>query len=126
MEKIYHIAVEATLDVIGSKWKPLILCYLGEKTMRATELYRAIPGISQRVLTQKLRELEQDNIVKRQVYSQIPPKVEYSLTEEGCSLRKVLVAMSDWGSDRVAREQEAGEDVQIIEKDVPDFIKSAN
>lgn len=123
MKKIYHVAVEATLDVIGGKWKPIILCHLGEGTMRTGELRRAIPNISQRVLTKQLRELESDKIIRRTVYGQVPPKVEYSLTEEGRSLRQILVAMSDWGNKRVAREQKAGEDVEILDPNPRGFLK---
>lgn len=114
VRKIYHLAVEATLDVIGGKWKPIILCHLGGRTLRTSELCRRIPNASQRVITKQLRELERDNIVKRKVYNQVPPKVEYSLTDEGKSLRDILLAMSDWGESRVKKEQENGEDVQIL------------
>lgn len=114
VRKIYHLAVEATLDVIGGKWKPIILCHLGGRTLRTSELCRRIPNASQRVITKQLRELERDNIVKRKVYNQVPPKVEYSLTDEGKSLREILLAMSDWGESRVKKEQENGEDVQIL------------
>lgn len=123
VEKIYRTAVEATLDVIGGKWKPVILCHLGEKTMRTSELCRAIPNISQRVLTRQLRELEADGIIKRKVYGQIPPKVEYSLTDEGRSLRKILVDMSDWGNARVARKQQEGQKVQILDPSPHGFLK---
>ncbi|MGM9891706.1 winged helix-turn-helix transcriptional regulator [Limosilactobacillus sp.] len=122
MRKIYHVAVEATLDVIGGKWKPIILCHFGDGTMRTSELRRAIPNISQRVLTKQLRELERDKIIKRKVYGQVPPKVEYSLTAEGRSLRQILVAMSDWGNKRVAREQKEGQDVQILDPDPHGFL----
>lgn len=114
MKKIYHLAVEATLDVIGGKWKPIILCHLGGEVLRTGELRRRIPQISQRVLTKQLRELENDHILNRHVYNQVPPKVEYELTEEGKSLRNILLAMSEWGESRVAKEQQAGEAVEIL------------
>lgn len=114
MRKIYHIAVEATLDVIGGKWKPIILCNLGGRKLRTSELARLMPNVSQRVLTRQLRELEEDNIVTRKVYNQVPPKVEYSLTAEGKSLREILLAMSDWGEHRVKQAQEKGQDVFIL------------
>lgn len=91
--------------------------------MRTGELRRAIPNISQRVLTKQLRELEKDGIIKRKVYGQVPPKVEYSLTDEGRSLREILVAMSDWGNARVAREQKAGKDVEIIDPSPQGYLK---
>lgn len=117
VRKIYHLAVEATLDVIGGKWKPIILCHLGGQTLRASELDRLMPNASPRVITKQLRELEKDNIVKRKVYNQVPPKVEYSLTKEGRSLREILLAMSDWGEQRVKNEQAKGEDVTIMNHD---------
>ncbi|ABJ63079.1 putative HTH-type transcriptional regulator YtcD [Leuconostoc mesenteroides] len=94
MEKIYHIGVEATLDVIGGKWKPIILCHLGNGPIRTGELRRRIPNIAQKTLTQQLRELEEDEIIIRKVYNQVPPKVEYYLSEEGKTLREVLIAMA--------------------------------
>ena len=121
-KKIYHVAVEATLDVIGGKWKSIILCHLGGGAMRTSELRRAIPNVSQRVLTKQLRELERDKIIKRKVYGQVLPEVEYSLTEEGRSLRQILVAMSDWGNKRVAREQREGKDVEILDPSPQGFL----
>ena len=114
MGKIYHIGVEATLEVIGGKWKPIILCHLGNGPIRTGELKRQIPTITQKMLTQQLRELEEDRIVDRKVYNQVPPKVEYSLTEEGKSLREILVAMSVWGEERSERQQEAGNEVTLL------------
>ena len=115
MRKIYHLAVEVTLDVIGGKWKPVILCHLGLSKLRTNELKKKMPNISQRVLTKQLRELENDGIIQRKVYKQVPPKVEYSLTNEGRSLREILLAMSDWGESRVKKEQQHGKQVQIKE-----------
>lgn len=114
MEKIYHIGVEVTLEVIGGKWKPIILCHLGNGPIRTGELKRQIPTNTQKMLTQQLRELEEDRIVDRKVYNQVPPKVEYSLTEEGKSLREILVAMSVWGEERIERQQEAGNEVTLL------------
>ena len=114
MEKIYNIGVEATLEVIGGKWKPIILCHLGNGPIRTGELKRQIPTITQKMLTQQLRELEEDHIIDRKVYNQVPPKVEYSLTEEGKSLREILVAMSVWGEERIERQQEAGNKVTLL------------
>jgi DNA-binding HxlR family transcriptional regulator len=91
-------SVAVTLKVIGGKWKPMILCHLKEGTKRFGELKREMPEITQKMLTQQLRELEQDGIVHREVYTQVPPKVEYSLTEYGQTIREVLDVMFKWGS----------------------------
>jgi DNA-binding HxlR family transcriptional regulator len=88
---------ETTLDIIGGRWKVLIVWQLFQGTRRFSELFRALDGITQKMLTQQLRELEKDGIVHRQVYPQIPPKVEYSLTPLGESLRPVIDAMCEWG-----------------------------
>lgn len=90
--------VEVTLQLIGNKWKVLIIRELLEATRRFGELSRGINGISQKMLTQQLRQMERDNLINRKVYAQVPPKVEYSLTREGRSLEPVLEAMSQWGT----------------------------
>jgi DNA-binding HxlR family transcriptional regulator len=88
---------QRTLDVIGGRWKVPIVYHLFEKTRRFSELRRALPGCTQKMLTQQLRELERDGVVKRKVYAQVPPKVEYSLTEMGRSLKPIINAMCRWG-----------------------------
>lgn len=90
-------AVEITLDAIGGRWKVLILRELFEGVKRFNELQRNVTGITQKMLTQQLRELERYGLVHREVYSQVPPKVEYSLTTRGESLKPILDAMHDWG-----------------------------
>ncbi|MBW4562125.1 MAG: helix-turn-helix transcriptional regulator [Mojavia pulchra JT2-VF2] len=89
-------AVETTLDVIGGRWKVLIIRELMAGVKRFGELQRALPGITQKMLTQQLREMEEDGIIHREVYPQIPPKVEYSLTPLGESLQPILNAMHEW------------------------------
>lgn len=89
--------VERTLEVIGGRWKVLILRELFEEVKRFGQLHRALHGITQKMLTQQLRELEADGIVHREVYLQVPPKVEYSLTPLGESLKPILEAMHEWG-----------------------------
>jgi DNA-binding HxlR family transcriptional regulator len=98
-------SVETTLKVIGGKWKVLILWYLRDEILRFGELRRAIPGVTQRVLTLQLRELELDGIVARKVYAQVPPKVEYSITELGRSLAPILKLMCEWGTRHQQRMQ---------------------
>jgi DNA-binding HxlR family transcriptional regulator len=95
--KAQQCPAEMTLDIIGGRWKVLILWQLFQGERRFSELFRALHGITQKMLTQQLRELEKDGIVHRQVYAQIPPKVEYSLTALGESLRPVVDAMCEWG-----------------------------
>ena len=91
--------VEATLDLIGGKYKALILWHLSDKTLRFSELKRAIKAATPKMLTQQLRELEAQELIHREVFPVIPPRVEYSLTELGHSLMPILVAMRDWGAD---------------------------
>lgn len=102
-KKVYHCPVEATLDVIGGKWKPLILWWLAQRTHRFAELRRAIPGITERMLTQQLRELEAAGILQRRVYATVPPKVEYSLSAYGRTLRPALAAICAWGAVHMKR-----------------------
>ena len=93
----YHCPMELTLDLIGGKWKALILWHLGENTLRFSELKKALPKITQKMLTQQLRELEESGLVTRFVYRQVPPKVEYSLTATGKTLLPILTTMYQWG-----------------------------
>lgn len=86
-----------SINAIGGKWKPIILHILGEGTIRFGELKRKIPPVTQKMLTQQLRELEADGIIFREVYPEVPPKVEYSLTPRGESLIPILQSLYDWG-----------------------------
>ena len=97
-----------TLEVIGGKWKPIILHYLSEAPRRSGELGRLIPQASGKMLTQQLRELEADKIIRRKIYRQVPPKVEYILTPLGESLRPVMIAMCAWGETYVRGEDVVG------------------
>lgn len=90
--------VEATLELIGGKYKALILWHLSAGKLRFSQLRKAISGATPKMLTQQLRELEAQNLIHREVFPVIPPKVEYSLTELGKSLMPILVAMRDWGA----------------------------
>lgn len=93
----YNCPVDATLGMIGGKYKALILWHLIDATRRFGELRRLIPQATPKMLTQQLRELEEDNLVSRTVYPVVPPKVEYSLTDLGRSIQPILSAMYDWG-----------------------------
>jgi DNA-binding HxlR family transcriptional regulator len=95
--KQLNCPVESTLRVIEGRWKVLILYYLLPGTKRFNELHRLLKDISHRTLTRQLRELERDGIVERKVHAQIPPRVDYSLTKLGESIRPVLKALHDWG-----------------------------
>lgn len=90
--------VETTLELIGGKWKPLIIWHLKDKTMRFNELKKSLPNVTQKMLTQQLREMEYHGFIHRKVYAQVPPKVEYSLTELGETLIPLLEIMCQWGT----------------------------
>lgn len=97
VNKIPECPVETTLQLIGDKWKVLIIRDLLSGTKRFNELMRSVGGISQKVLTSNLRSMEASGLVNRKVYPEVPPKVEYSLTETGLSLKPILNSMTDWG-----------------------------
>ncbi|WP_067470626.1 winged helix-turn-helix transcriptional regulator [Nocardia amamiensis] len=101
--KRYNCAVEVTVDLIGGKWKPVILAHLKEGVHRYGELRRRMPSTSEKMLVQQLRELESDGLVHRTVFDTVPPRVEYTLTDEGRTLVPVLTALYDWGEARAAR-----------------------
>lgn len=91
--------VDDALTILVGKWKPIILLtLLKEGTKRFSDLKRSVPGITQKMLTNQLRDLEQEDIITRKVYLQVPPKVEYSMTEYGKTLEPILVAMHEWGT----------------------------
>lgn len=103
--------VEFTLGVIGGKWKGILLYHLIDGVKRFNEFRRLCPNVTQRMLTLQLRELEQDGIVHREVYQQVPPKVEYSLTPLGQTLTPLILQMKQWGDahkDEVLRQHAAG------------------
>jgi DNA-binding HxlR family transcriptional regulator len=98
--------VDDALEIIVGKWKPVILLHLFEHgTMRFNELKRSLPGITQKMLTQHLRELEEEELIHREVYPQVPPKVEYSITEYGQTIEPVLESMHEWGLVHQQRKQ---------------------
>jgi DNA-binding HxlR family transcriptional regulator len=95
--------VEATLSVIGGRWKPVLVCHLLGGRKRFGELRRLTPNATERMITLQLRELEADGVIARHVYAEVPPRVEYEVTEFGRSLEKILVLMQEWGSGFKAR-----------------------
>lgn len=105
----YHGAEEcpitATIDVIGGKWKPPIIWLLMKGPMRFGELSKTMPGIALKVLSRHLKELEQDGIIVRKAYPEVPPRVEYSLSEKGESLREVMVLLSNWSRKHILHEE---------------------
>ncbi|WP_028544384.1 winged helix-turn-helix transcriptional regulator [Paenibacillus taiwanensis] len=113
--KQYNLGIEATLEIIGGKWKALIICLLMSGVKRTSELQRHIDGISQKVLIQQLRELEKDGLVRRYVFQQMPPKVEYSLTEYGVTANKIVEVMCSWGKENIKMRQQQGEDIVLLE-----------
>lgn len=101
IEKYGGCPVSVTLKVIGGKWKPLILYFVSVDVNRFGQLQRMMPGCSKRMMTTQLRELEADGIINRKVYAEVPPKVEYTLTEKGESLRPLFRLLSKWGIENI-------------------------
>lgn len=116
-EKIYNIGVEATIEIIGGKWKPIILCHLRNNPMRNNELLKAIPNVSQKVLTTQLRELENSEIIDRKIYPELPPHVEYSLSDYGKSLNQILNLLCTWGETNIDRRCSNDESVDVLNRD---------
>ncbi len=98
--RTYRCFFELALSVMGGKWKPIVLYHLGQNgVQRYSELKRHLPEVTDRMLTRQLRELEADGLITREVYRQVPPRVEYSLTPQGLGLFPILVSMRDWGAE---------------------------
>ena len=98
-ETTFNCPVEATVKIMGGKYKPVILWNLADGKMRYGQIHSVIPAVTDKVLTQQLREMERDGLISRKVYPQVPPKTEYSLTDFGKTLMPVLDAMCNWGRD---------------------------
>jgi DNA-binding HxlR family transcriptional regulator len=107
--------VEITLGLLGNKWKVLILRELFKGTRRFGELSRGVPKISQKMLTQQLRQMEEDNLVSRKIYPEVPPRVEYSLTDIGTSLRPILDSMHKWGAKYMMQNGKKGEGKKLVQ-----------
>ena len=104
--KSYHCPVEAALDVIGGKWKPLILWALGDDVLRFSQLQKELPGVNTKMLTKQLRELEGDGVITRTVYPEVPPRVEYAITGFGRTLVPVMEALCAWGLEYLGIDDE--------------------
>lgn len=115
-KKKYNISVEATLEVIGGKWKCVILCHLTHGKKRTNELKRLMPSITQKMLTQQLRELEEDGVINRIVYNQVPPKVEYELSDYGKSLEQILSSLCAWGENHIIKVY--GDKSEVLEESI--------
>lgn len=98
----FGCSVEAAFDVISGKWKGVVLFHLSEGTPRFNELRRRVPAVTQRMLTRQLRELEDDGVIHREVYPEVPPRVEYSLTDYGRTLMPVIASLGQWGDAHAA------------------------
>lgn len=109
----YTCAMDAALNVISGKWKLVILNRLLTGPQRYSEIHKSIPGLTEKVLSQQLKELEEDQIVKRKVYPVVPPKVEYSFTELGEELQPVFFALERWGSNFLTETNVDGEQVKM-------------
>ncbi len=97
-KKILDCPVATTINLIGNKWKLLIIRDLLGGTKRFGELRKSLTGISQRVLTENLRDLEKDGLLNRKVFAEVPPRVEYSLNQTGLSLQPIIISMAEWGT----------------------------
>lgn len=100
-DHLYNCPVEAALDLFGGKWKGVILFHLSHGKKRFNELSKLLTKISPRVLTKQLRDLEDDGLVHRKIYAEVPPRVEYSLTNKGQTLVPILVSLQEWGNSHV-------------------------
>lgn len=110
---IFNCPVEAALEAMGGKWKPVILWHLSQREHRFSELRRAIPRVTEKVLIEQLRQLERSGVVARHVVETVPPMVTYSLTEHGQSLKQAILAVSEWGKHHALR---IGAQILIAEK----------
>jgi len=101
--KVFHCALDITMDYIGGKWKTVVLWYLQKEPRRFSELKRSIPDITEKMLSLQLKKLERDGVIERKVYAEVPPRVEYFLTKEGKTLLPVIEALTLWGQKRAKK-----------------------
>jgi DNA-binding HxlR family transcriptional regulator len=102
--KLYHCALDVTMDFIGGKWKAVVLWYLRNCHKRFGELKKLIPDITEKMLSLQLKQLEKDGIVQRKIYPEVPPRVEYSMTKKGETILPVLEALAEWGRNTAKKE----------------------
>jgi DNA-binding HxlR family transcriptional regulator len=102
--RVYHCALDVTMDYIGGKWKSVVLWYLRNQRMRFGELRKQIPDITEKMLSMQLKQLEQDGIVQREVFAEVPPRVEYCLTKEGKTMLPMLEALAEWGRNKAKKD----------------------
>ena len=95
--RVYHCALDVTMELVGGKWKTIVLWYLRKDKKRFSELRRQIPGITEKMLSMQLRQLEKDGFVSRTIYPEVPPRVEYALTPHGKTLLPLLEEIAKWG-----------------------------
>ncbi|MDP0488498.1 MAG: helix-turn-helix domain-containing protein [Fusobacterium sp. JB021] len=105
-KKEYKCPIELTIDILGGKWRSLILWHLNIEVLRFTEIRKIVPGISKKVLSEHLRELEKNGLIERKIYPEVPPKVEYKITEKGKELAEILNLMEKWGQNILEKEGE--------------------
>lgn len=102
--RTYHCALDVTMDYIGGKWKSVVLWYLRKEKKRFGELKKLIPDIQEKMLSTQLKQLEEMGIVQREVFPEVPPRVEYSLTKEGKTMLAMLEAMAEWGRNKAKKD----------------------
>lgn len=105
--------ITATIDIIGGKWKPIIIWLLIAGTKRFGELHKSIPGIALKVLSRQLKELEADGIIKRKAYGEVPPRVEYALSKKGKTLQGIMESLADWSRNNITGGRDTGNQVYI-------------
>ena len=117
-DREYRCPVELTISLIGGKWKAILLWELSKETIRFNEITRRFPEATRKMLCQQLREMEQDGLILRTKYAQIPPKVEYSLTDLGKSFMPVIFSMNQWGMNYVSESNTSEADEYSVRKSV--------
>ena len=117
-DKVYNCAMDITMDYIGGKWKSVVLWYLMKKRLRFGDLKKAMPDITEKMLSIQLRKLEKDGLIKRHIFAEVPPRVEYTLTEAGESLTTILNELAKWGRDKGYNEGKVVKEPRRVKKTV--------